>query len=459
MRWQNVPSTTFASITGYRPLAAITLAFADLALVVLCWRLWRLSQTLPRRTVIPLIVAGWIGASACAILTFAGQSTDMGDYIFRAHMLVHLGRNPMTTPPSAVIAWKEFMYLSWHSEPDSYGPLWQWLSGAMHALVGENLLANFLAYKLLATAAIGVSAWLIFAILARHTPGYAAAGLALWLWNPLVLNEGTMHGHNDLAMIPLVLGAVALLLHSLTRGVGHHSGSLGAVCTDVAGVLLLVAAGLIKATIWVLLPVAAVWLIRRRGLLKGMATVALGLLIGAALTWVAYRPFGGWDLLVFMVQKRGWWPANSWPAALFFALRNGAGWPHSETVRWVIGGAAVIFTGVATVAMLRIRDLCLAAWAVVLAYLLIGCHWFQPWYVTWLIALAALVPNRRVAGYTLICSFFMLLHPIAAQYWISRLALPYGGSHAMIAAATLLVPQILAVYLVATSQRRLRFFI
>jgi hypothetical protein len=77
----------------------------------------------------------------------------MGDYIFRAHMLVHLGRNPLTTPPSAVIAWKEFKYVSWYYEPDFYGPLWQWLSGVVHSLAGENLLANFLAYKLLAATA------------------------------------------------------------------------------------------------------------------------------------------------------------------------------------------------------------------------------------------------------------------------------------------------------------------
>jgi hypothetical protein len=154
-----------------------------------------------------------------------------------------------------------------------------------------------------------------------------------------------------------------------------------------------------------------------------------------------------------MVQRRGWWPANGWTAALFFALRDGAGWPHEIVVRWIIGGASALCALVAGVAMLRLRELRLAAWAVALAYLLIGSHWFQPWYATWVIALAAVVPSRRVAGYTLVLSFFMLLHPIVLQYIASPLALPPGGFHAVMAVAVLLVPQVLAVGLILNRRR------
>ncbi len=67
---------------------------------------------------------------------------------------------------------------------------------------------------------------------------------------------------------------------------------------DAGGILLLVAAGLIKATAWVLIPVAAIWLLRSRGLGKGLLVLVLGLLAGAALVWLTYRPFGGWTMLV-----------------------------------------------------------------------------------------------------------------------------------------------------------------
>jgi hypothetical protein len=123
-------------------------------------------------------------------------------------------------------------------------------------------------------------------------------------------------------------------------------------------------------------------------------------------------------------------------------------------LRWIIGGASALCALVVGIAMLRLRELRLAAWAVALAYLLIGSHWFQPWYAAWVIALAAVVPSRRVAGYTLILSFFMLLYPIVRDYLVSLLVLPPGGSHAVMAAAVLLAPQVLAARLILKRRQR-----
>jgi hypothetical protein len=352
-------------------------------------------------------------------------------------MLIHLGSNPLTTPPSQIIAYRDFYYLAWYSEPDYYGPLWHGLSAGAHALAGEDLLANYLAYKGLAIAATGLSGLLIYAILTRIAPAYRLAGVALWLWNPVTLNEGALHGHNDLVAVPIVLAGLLLV----SRGGG------------VAGLGVLAAAGLVKANLWVFLPVAALWLLRQHGLRRGALEVVLGALVGIALAWLAYRPFGGWEQLAVLARRRGWWSANTWTAAIFFALRDGRILPHDAAVRWIIGGATALFAAISAVALLRIRDLFLAAWVVVLAYLLVGCHWFQPWYGVWLIAMAALVPDRRVAGYTMVFSFFMLLHPVVLQYAVAGNKWPPGESHALMAAVTLLIPQALAVYLVVRHAR------
>jgi hypothetical protein len=437
LRWHDVENTSFASITGYRPLAAVALVLTGIALLALCWQMVRVAGILPVRSALPLLLAGWLGASLCALFTFPGQSTDMGDYILRAHMLLHLGRNPLTTPPSQLMSFRDFPYHAWYSEPDYYGPLWHWLSAGAHALAGEDLLANFLAYKGLAIAATGISGLLIYAILARVAPAYRLAGPALWLWNPVTLNEGALHGHNDLVAVPIVLAG--LLLVSRGRG--------------VAGLVVLAAAGLVKANLWIFLPVAAVWVLRQHGLRRGAIEVLLGALVGAALVWLAYRPFAGWEQLAVLARRRGWWSASTWTAAIFFALRDGRVLSHAAAVRWIIGGATALFAAIAAVALSRIRDLFLAAWVVVLAYLLVGCHWFQPWYAVWLIAMAAVVPERRVAGYTLIFSFFMLLHPVVLRYVVAGSKWPPGAGHAVMAAATLLVPQALAVYLVVRHGR------
>jgi hypothetical protein len=207
--------------------------------------------------------------------------------MFRAHMLVHLGQNPLTTRPSELIALSDFPYLAWYRYPDPYGPLWQWLSGGAHALAGEDVLANLLAYKTLAITAIGLSACLIYAILARVAPTYRMAGLALWLWNPVVLNEGALHGHNDLVALTIVLAGLLLL----SRGRG------------VAGPVVLAASGLVKAYLWIFLPVAALWLLRQHGWRRGAAEIALGSLLSAeALN--QYETFDAQNSLLHGLQVR-----------------------------------------------------------------------------------------------------------------------------------------------------------
>ncbi len=215
---------------------------AGLALVALNAQLWRIARRQPGRTLRRWMFAGWLAAALCALLTFPGQSTDMGDYIFHAHMLMHLHANPLTTPPSAVIAWSAFPYLGWYKDVDAYGPLWHLLAGLAHTAVGENLFLNFLAFKLIGLVSIGVSAWFIQAILQRVAPAYVDAGLALWLWNPLVLNEGVINGHNDLVLWAVMLAGIWLLVRQRA----------------LPGLLVLVAAGLIKINAWVALPVAAI---------------------------------------------------------------------------------------------------------------------------------------------------------------------------------------------------------
>lgn len=441
LTWYAIPKASFASITQLSFWAAIGLAMAALILTLLYLRLWNIARHRPDRSTIVMILAGWLAASIILLFTFPGQSSDLGDYTFHAHMLAHLGQNPLTTPPSAVIAYDANPYIGWYTEVNPYGPVWNGLAAGLHALVGESYLANLLAFKALAIAATAISGGLIYVILRRIDPRYAAAGLALWLWNPLVLNEGALHGHNDLVMI-------AVIMIGLWLAVRRH---------ETLGIIVLVAAGLIKLQAWLMIPIVAVWLVREhdwRAALSRLIPAAIG---GVALVWLTYAPFGGWWLLPRVVQDRSWWSTGTWTAAVFAYARNSLHWTRDVTIRDVIGGASLMFAIIAGGLMLKIRDLRLEAWAVVLAYLLVGAHYFQPWYVTWLMALTAtLAANQRIALYSSLFTYFMLLHPIVAQYLAPRLGLPDGGYDMVMAAATLLVPQIAALGLIVLSTRSAR---
>jgi len=434
LTWYKTPQATFASLTHGSYLAAIGLSIACLGLVILCKKSWTVARDRPGRSAVIFIWAGWLGASAILLLTYPGQSTDLGDYAFRAHMLVHLGKNPMTTSPNQVIAFENYPYLAWYTTVDYYGPIWQGLAGSAHLIAGEGLLANLIAFKVIAILSIAVSGGFIHAILRRINPRHAEAGLALWLWNPLVLNEGALHGHNDLVLVAIMLAGLWLVLKG----------------RQTSGVVTLLAAGLVKANIWILIPVVAIWILRQWGWRKALSTMALALLTGVIIIWLAYLPFGGWIRLLDLAYQRSWWPTNTWTAAIFFTLRDKLGWAHELVVKQVSNNVTWLCGGILLIVMLKIRDLLTCLWAAILAYLLIGCHWFQPWYATWLIAITALTVNPRLVNYALLFTWFMLLHPIVAQFVVGPLHLPPWDYSLAMAASTLLAPQIMALRLIVS---------
>lgn len=437
LTWYDIPKTSFASVAQHNILAAAGLAIAGLVLILLYRQMWIVARGKSDRFTAALILAGWLGASAVLLMTYPGQSSDLGDYTFHAHMLVHLNENPLTTPPSAIVEREDYPYIGWYKDVDPYGPLWQWLGAGVHIVAGESYLSNLLAFKALIILAIGVTGGLIYAIVQRIAPRHALAATALWLWNPLVLNEGALHGHNDLVVIAVIMTGLWLVM----RG----AGSLGLVA--------IIAAGLFKINVWILLPVVGLWLIRQHGWRNALTSAAVAGAAGAVLVWLVYLPFGGWALLPEMVQDRSWWPTGTWTASIFFMLRDTFHWPHKWVVRWVVSGGSLLFMEVAAILVLRIRDLRLGAWAVVLAYLLIGAPWFQPWYATWLIALAAILFREKIVSYTRVFTYFMLLHPIVAQFIAVPLRLPPGGYDAVMAATVLLAPQAMALRLMLRSMR------
>lgn len=426
--WYKVGHAGFATISHFDNLTAVGLAAAGLALLLIGRGMWALARERPSTARLAVILLAWLGASAFLIYTQPGQSTDLFDYQFRAHMLVHLGKNPVVTPPSDLITFEQFPFLSWYWEADPYGPIWLGLSGGLHALIGEDLLSNILMFKVLATIATGTSGALIYAILRRAAPEHALAGLAFWLLNPLVLNEGALHGHNDLVMVSFMLAGVWLL--------GRARPS--------AGVLLLTAAGLVKVSGWVVLPVAVLWVVRERGWRAGMRQLLPGLVVSVGIVLVSYLPFGGVEKLVAAIQYRGWWSTNTWTNAALVMLTN-AGWTQEMAIQWVMPTQTAVFIILAGLLMWRIRDLRTAAFAVMLAYVLVDSNWFQPWYLVWALALAATITDTRLIAYAHLLTAFMLVQPILSQFYAAQNFHP-PEYDLLMAAATLLVPQLIGLW-------------
>ena len=205
----------------------------------------RLHDRNPRRT-IGIIIAGWLLSSAALLGAYPGESFDIFDYVFRGRMIVEYGASPLATAPSVFQNQPFYNYITWRGQVDTYGPLWEYASGAVawvvHYVFGraDSHVAYIVGYRLLAVVLTGLCGLLIALIVRHSAPQLVPAALLAWLWNPLVLITTAMGAHNDLLMLVAILAA--LLLFQRQRWVW--------------GLLALALAAHVKLTALLVLPVA-----------------------------------------------------------------------------------------------------------------------------------------------------------------------------------------------------------
>jgi hypothetical protein len=366
-----------------------------------------------------IIVVGWLLSSAALLGAYPGESFDIFDYVFRGRMIVEYGASPLATAPAMFQNQPFYNYITWRGQVDTYGPLWEYASGAVawvvHYVFGraDSHVAYVVGYRLLAVLLTGLCGLLIALIVRRSAPQLVPAALLAWLWNPLLLIATAIGAHNDLLMLVAILAA--LLLFQRQRWVW--------------GLLALVLAAHVKLTALLVLPVLGLWLLRRCGWVHTLRICALALVVTLPLSWLLYAPFGGWltlrrmlqerarllinspaDLVYRLLQERfGWsepvaWRATTQTATLaFFVIAAGIlawfWWADRQAMTQRVLKATGTWPGEALNADSASEPLDALLWrgamAVTLAYLLVGSFWFQHWYLLWVLAPAVLLPTSR----------------------------------------------------------------
>ena len=303
-------------------------------------------------------------------------STDVFSYQFYGRMGAIYGANPYLAGPHALALDPLFPYIGakWSYTPTVYGPLFTALSYAFAPL---SIAASALAFKAIAAcASIGTVAIVWNAARLRGVDPVKA--IALVGLNPLIVIYGVGGGHNDLLMVLLMVAGAYLLLARRAR----VSGSLA------------VTAAAIKLTGGLLLPFALASggsraRARRRDLLLG-AGVAVAAMVG-----LSFGLFGVGPLHLFgtiqKVQSEGDW--HSIPG--FIGTKLGL-----PTLAHVVGGLLIALFVAATCWLVRkvwrgeLDWIDAAGWSA--AALLVTAGSLLPWYVAWLIPLAALASDRRL---------------------------------------------------------------
>ncbi|WIG60943.1 MAG: hypothetical protein OJF49_003691 [Ktedonobacterales bacterium] len=438
--WWNHPHTSdlannindMGRITGYSPFAAIgfvtaiVLLFACQFVAMLAGGKVRQIGPASRRDrfVRALILFLPLAFAAVMIWMQPVTTTDLYGYVARGYIQAHLHQNPMTNPASLLPGG-----LSVDRPPSPYGPLWLLVTWAISALGGEDLLANMLAYKLIGFVALALTIWLVDLLARAVCPERRLRVAALVGWCPLILFDSIGNAHNDLVMMVCVLAAFELMRRDHPRWAVFFF-VIGALIKYVSIIFLPLwfvyelRRRIARATpeetasevedesetespeglpavvgAWIRGAAATVRQVNPRDVLALLTPVAL---IGLPLTILAYAPYWhGLSTFTGLGQQLRPLYYNSSivgfiSGPLQIVVPSSQDAALDKTLRLIFYALFFIYAYMQTTRLwsmgrkMTLHDVLTAAAKITFAALLLITFWFQPWYVTWLIPLAAL---------------------------------------------------------------------
>ncbi|MGH2832130.1 MAG: hypothetical protein ACRDK2_05100 [Solirubrobacteraceae bacterium] len=356
--------------------------------------------------------------------------TDIFNYVNygRMEMVHHL--NPYTTIPTLEPhSDPSFALSNWHHLLSPYGPLFTLIS---IAVVPLGVAGSFWAFKgILMLASLGI-VLLVYrcALLLGRNPVRAVMFVGL---NPVVLIWGLGGDHNDFIMVFFIMLGFYLLLaaqrstspasdSSVQASNGHlpHSGErfradaqlvglrrwlqVPANQAVIAGVVFAVAV-FVKASAGLLIPVVLCALCRTP---RRLLQFALGLIVTAVLLGILSLIAFGPNLPDLSTQSSVV-TTISLPNLLGLALGQGG---ETGVLRDLLDvGLICVVVACCRSAYRRGREfdrsLTAAGWATVA--LLVTLSWVLPWYVVWLLPLAALSSSQRLRRSALVLGAYLIL--------------------------------------------------
>lgn len=382
-----------------------------------------------RWIIVPLLVF-----QATLVLIPATLTTDIFNYLLYGEMPVLYGANPFIRTP-AEFPQSPLYYLVplyWHDAPSVYGPLWVALSTGVAAASRSIALADeILIYRLIANAAHLTNVVLIWALACRvRRPAAPSAALA-YGWNPLLLLEFSLNGHNDVLMLTFALAA--LLVASYQR--------------LWAGSVLLGLSVAVKFTSGLIAPLLLYALARRkpgwprraRALAAG-AAIILGVVAATYALWIeGVETFG--PVLYWMTGPRqnNFWPEpalislTAWTAGLLGTSYEAVWEPLLAGFKLLAKAGLVAFILWEAARVRTVEQIMAAGARISLFFLLVVTTWVMPWYYTWPLALCAPLGwgsrlVRVCAGLTLTATVVMyqrqLGHAVVGEWAGLFLVLP-----------------------------------
>ena len=371
--------------------------------------------------------------------------TDVFNYINYGRMEVVHGLNPYTTIPIfAPHDDPSYAVSNWHQLLSPYGPLFTILT---FAVVPLGVAASFWVLKgvlALASLATIFLVWKCARLLGRDP----VAAIVLAGLNPIVLVWGLGGDHNDFLMVMLIVLGFYLMLTARAAGgkgrAGHTEGAAGQSqspaqettvlpssalgrqasasarlrewllplsAMEIGAGAAFVTAAAIKASGAVLIPVVLAGLLRtpRRLVQVGLGMVGACVLVAAA-SLLAF----GLHIPDLSTQSR-LVTSESVPNLIGLALGKGG---ETDWLRVVLSGVLACSVVLCCLQAWRRRESITASgWASVA--LLVTLSWVLPWYVLWVLPLAALSSSRRLRVAALVLGVYLIVSwaPASGLLW------------------------------------------
>jgi hypothetical protein len=396
-------------------------------------------------------IAAVVGVHAIFFLAPPMSLTDIFNYVNYGRMEVVHHLNPYTTYPILEPHGDPSYALSnWHQLLSPYGPLFTLLT---FALVPLGVAASFWAIKAVLMAASLGTILLVWrcAELLELDPVRAIVLVGL---NPVVLVWGLGGDHNDFLMVfAIVLGFYLLLrARSAEPSDGPVAGSAAEAppretaaatmfedpgaqappreqraattppgrigrwlwppfATEIGAGAAFVAATALKASGGVLIPIVLAGLARtpRRFVQVLMGMILAGMVVGGA-SLIAF----GLHIPDLSTQSRVV-TSISLPNLLGLLLGGGG---ETETLHGVLSAVlALSILACCAMAFRRRESIAPSGWATVA--LLVTLGWVLPWYVLWLLPLAALSRSRRLRTTALVLGAYLIVawSPASGLLW------------------------------------------
>jgi hypothetical protein len=383
----------------------------------------------------PRLPVRWVVAAIAAVHAIFFLSpplalTDIFNYVNYGRMQVVHHLNPYTTIPILEPhSDPSFALSNWHQLLSPYGPLFTLLT---FAVVPLGVAASFWMLKgLLATASLATIflVWKCARLLGRDP----VAAIVLVGLNPIVLVWGLGGDHNDFLLLFFIMLGFYLLLRTRDRAkeptsqgapgggaapAGAASGKrrraawlLPLYAPEIGAGAAFVTAAAIKASGAVLLPVVLAGLARTP---RRMLQVVIGMVLAGVLAAAASLIAFGLHIPDLSTQSR--LVTNvSVPNLIGLAIGKGG---ETASLHTVLNAVLLVSVLLCCVQAWRRRESVTASgWASVA--LLVTLSWVLPWYVLWVLPLAALSSSRRLRAAVLVLGVYFIIAwaPASGQLW------------------------------------------